>query len=403
MTSPNTPVESSTGNGGSGANPEALWWHHPDVIEGIVPATDADLASSAWAGDKSAFSNLVVRHRPTAPGLAQRMLFDADLASDAVQEATVIALVSLDRLRSPERFGAWLCGITLNVARRWLRERQPSRPFRPGTDDTGSLEAGPDEAAEAAEMARRVRVAVSALAQGQRQAVLLFYWQGLTHAEVAAELDISVGAVKARLHQARAALQPRLAEPTDPQEVPSVPAKLQSPQRVEMSVAEVRRDGGDDPTRRAHVVLLEERDGGRRLPIWAGPGEATALAMTLEAEEMPRPMTYQLAFNLLTAADSQITEVRVTRLADGTFYALVRTDTNGKATEVDARPSDGLNLALVAGAPIRVDASLLDDPAAVGHTEWQEYPTGAGDLVAGVRRRQAEIEAKRVQKREDDR
>ena len=59
--------------------------------------------------------------------------------------------------------------------------------------------------AEIADLARRVRDAVTALPSGQRDAVLLFYLQGLSHREVAAEPGISAGAVKARLHQARAA------------------------------------------------------------------------------------------------------------------------------------------------------------------------------------------------------
>jgi DNA-directed RNA polymerase specialized sigma24 family protein len=74
------------------------------------------------------------------------MLHDPDLAGDAVQEAVVVALVSLPRLRSPERFGSWLCGITLNVARRWLREVRALR----ATSDLAPADDGPrpDEAAK---------------------------------------------------------------------------------------------------------------------------------------------------------------------------------------------------------------------------------------------------------------
>jgi RNA polymerase sigma-70 factor (ECF subfamily) len=81
---------------------------------------------------------------------------------------------------------------------------------RGGRAERGPLAAGPDpaEAAEAADTAARVREAIGSLADGQRHAVHLFYLQGLSHREVAEELGISVGAVKARLHQARAALAP---------------------------------------------------------------------------------------------------------------------------------------------------------------------------------------------------
>ena len=73
--------------------------------------TDADLVVAARDGDKAALGEVVGRHRPTALALAGRLLSDHDLAWDVVQEATMVALVSLDRLRSADRFGAWLCGI----------------------------------------------------------------------------------------------------------------------------------------------------------------------------------------------------------------------------------------------------------------------------------------------------
>jgi RNA polymerase sigma factor (sigma-70 family) len=332
-------------------------------------------------GDKEAFAELVTRHRTAALILARRMLGRSALASDAVQEATVVAMVSLDRLRTPERFGAWLCGITLNVARRWIREL---RQLPPPIPDPNAAPRGPEELAEEAEMNRRVEAAVGALAEGQRTAVLLFYWQGLSHAEVASELDISVGAVKARLHQARSTLRPKLAAVIEPEEG----APMSSPppaQWVDASIAEVRRATGDDPVGRVHVVLVEATETNRRLPIYIGAAEAIALAVNLEAEEMPRPMTYQFAASLLGATGAKVIEVRITRLVEGTFYAVVLVDGPAGPSEIDARPSDGLNLAVVSGAPIRVDQDLFDDPAAVQRTEWQDFPTGTSDIAAEAR------------------
>jgi RNA polymerase sigma-70 factor (ECF subfamily) len=343
---------------------------------------DADLVAAACTGDKGAFVELLTRHRTAAVALAGRMV-GAEVASDAVQEATVLAMVSLERLRTPDRFGAWLCGITLNVARRWIRE---VRRLPPCVPDCGGAPTGPEELAEEHEMNRRVQAAVSTLAEGQRQAVLLFYWQGLSHAEVAAELDISIGAVKARLHQARNALRPRLAAVIETEEV-AVMSVAPSPQWVDASIAGVRRAASEDPIRRVHVVLVEAGDTNQSLPIYVGAAEAIALAVNLEAVEMPRPMTYQFAANLLTATGTNVTDVRITRLVEDTFYAVVIVDGPGGPREVDARPSDGLNLAVVTGAPIRVDRSLLEDQAAIGRTEWQDYPTSTSAIVAEARER----------------
>ena len=58
---------------------------------------------------------------------------------------------------------------------------------------------------------------------------------------------------------------------------------------------------------------------------------------------------------------------------------------------VDARPSDAVNLALVAGIPILVHAGLLADPAATGRTDWRTYPTVARDLVGEIEQRMREV------------
>jgi len=348
---------------------------------------DADLVTAALAGDKGAFAVLISRHRPAVLALVRSFLQRRDLADDAVQEASVVALVGLDRLRSPERFGAWYASIALNISRRWLREIPAGLV---PSEDWPDPELGPAEQAEAAELARRVNRAIQTLAPGQREAVLAFYWQGLTHAEAAIELGIKPNAVKARLHQARAALAPQLAPYLRPEREVHSMVSAPEPVWVEMNVTEVRRSDGDDPTRRTHAVVLAEREGARRLPIFIGPAEAVALACTLESLEMPRPMTYQLTANLVKASGSRLSDVRITRLAESTFYAIVTVDGTAGRAEVDSRPSDALNLALVCGVPIRVDAALLDNTEATRHTRWQQFPTSAPELATEVRERHAE-------------
>ena len=85
--------------------------------------TDAALVVAARGGDKGAFATLVVRHQGMLLALCRRTLGGMGLADDAAQEAVLHGILSLDRLRRPERFGPWLAGIGLNICRRWLRER----------------------------------------------------------------------------------------------------------------------------------------------------------------------------------------------------------------------------------------------------------------------------------------
>lgn len=311
-------------------------------------------------------AELLRRHGDTAAALATRVLGSSDLARDAVQEATLAVMTDLGRLRSPDRFGAWFCGITLNVARRWLRQLGPEvaglRPDLPDADP------GPAEAAEAADTAARVRDAIGSLADGQRDAVRLFYLQGLSHREVAGELGISVGAVKARLHQARAALAPKLSplRTATKEDTLTQGTEAGTWDWAEVRVAEIQQTQEEDPRLRKYVMILAERGGDRTLPIWIGSAEATVLALALESVETPRPFPYKLAVGLVEAAGSRVSEVRITRLNDSVFYASVVVPGPDGPREVDARPSDAVNLAVVCGAPILLSSELFE----ARHPAW---------------------------------
>lgn len=352
--------------------------------------SDPQLVAAAQSGDKTAFGDLVVRHRPLVVSVCVRFLGDRDLATEVVQEAVVVALIELPRLSDPERFGSWLCGIALNLARQRLRHRrrlaevplEGAIPIASRLDRDGD----PAELAVQAATRERVRLAIAGLASGQREAVLLFYLRGLTHREVAAELDISINAVKARLHQARTALEPRLSEEVE-RPVRREPAMtVTSDAYLDMRVREVRRSPDGDGLDRRHVIVLEERDGDRYLPIWVGPAEATALAMDLENVTMPRPLTYRFTADLRAATGARIHEIRITRLHEGTFYAVVVVDTGTEHHEVDARPSDAINLAVNTNAPIRVDPALPDEAAAQAERRgWRNYEVASAAIAAETR------------------
>lgn len=126
---------------------------------------------------------------------------------------------------------------------------------------------------------------------------------------------------------------------------------------VTITGVEVRQDDGPNRQER-FFILLESADGdSRRLRIGVGDAEATALAFGLQGHEFPRPMTYQLMASLVAAAGSAVRSVRVTHRADEIFYAQVMLR---GGTLVDARPSDAINLAAIAGAPVFVAQELLE-------------------------------------------
>jgi len=367
----------------------------------VATPPDAELVDAARSGLKEPMAELLRRHWGTAVLLAERVLGSPDLARDAVQEAAIAAMTDVERLRSPERFGAWFCGIALNVSRKWLRQlrAEVSGPH----PDLPSADPDPAEAAETADTAARVRHAIAALADGQQEAVRLFYLQGLSHREVAEELGISVGAVKARLHQARAALAPKLAQFTATQfTITTEPEAMtmtatDAVEWTEVTVVGIRRSEDEDHSKREHVMILTERDGDRMLPIWIGPAEATALALTLQAVEVPRPFPYKLAAGLVEAAGSRVIEVRITQLLESVFYAIVVVQGPDGPREVDARPSDAVNLAAVTGVPIRVNEGLFAAAAPDPETEARRvsFPSATADIATETQQRLAEQTAKR--------
>jgi bifunctional DNase/RNase len=157
---------------------------------------------------------------------------------------------------------------------------------------------------------------------------------------------------------------------------------------VETTIAGVRALD-DESGQRSHVVVLAD-DRGRELAIWIGPFEAIMLAIGLQGGEMSRPFTYELAAGLVTAA-ARIVEVRITALLDGIFFGAVTVEGADGRNDVDARPSDALNLAIATGAPILVaDQVLVDSSGTAGRTEWRDYPLTASDIVDDMRRRRDE-------------
>ena len=154
---------------------------------------------------------------------------------------------------------------------------------------------------------------------------------------------------------------------------------------AEVRVAEVRRSQEEDPRARKHVMVLAEAGGDRTLPIWIGPAEATVLALALESVETPRPFPYKLAAGLVEAAGSRVSEVRITRLSDAIFYACVVVPGPGGPREVDARPSDAVNLAVVCGAPILLNTELFEIVYPAG--EPTALPTATAQIAAETRER----------------
>jgi uncharacterized protein len=106
------------------------------------------------------------------------------------------------------------------------------------------------------------------------------------------------------------------------------------------------------------IVLLREVTGDRYLPIWIGAVEATAIAFAQQGVVPPRPLTHDLMKDLIGATGNELSEVRITEMRDGVFYAVL---VLSSGAEVSARPSDSIALALRTGSKIVCSDDVLDE------------------------------------------
>lgn len=116
---------------------------------------------------------------------------------------------------------------------------------------------------------------------------------------------------------------------------------------------------GIDQVSKTPVVILQELDGERVLPIWIGPGEASAIAMEMAGMKFARPLTHDLAASLIRTLGGALTRVLITRVQDNTYYAELVIQRGGEVFSIDARPSDSIAIALRLRARLFTSDSLL--------------------------------------------
>ena len=379
---------------------------------------DEELVAASLGGDKRAFGVLMERHWARVVALAQRLLADRGEAEDIAQEAFLTAYLDLRRLQHPARFGGWVCGIALNLAR--MRRRQRGYLWTSLDDLAGGLvvpnepgwqadEPTVDQVLEAVELVHLLQTALALIPQAQRAVVLMHYVEGLSCQEIAALLGEAVVTVRVRLHRARERLRAEL-ERQSGSPLPmgeGLGVRVLAPTRLtsrrfsnlrEVGAVKNGRDrlleaapSADLPHRKGTPMLevtledvvvlvrtdtpegeplqlvnpmriarLREKGGHRVLPIWMGVFEGDSLALHLAGQSVPRPMTYTLLARLLDVAGATVERVAIAALREETYYATVYVTVGGTTHEVDARPSDALNLALRVGAPVYVAEAVID-------------------------------------------
>jgi bifunctional DNase/RNase len=136
---------------------------------------------------------------------------------------------------------------------------------------------------------------------------------------------------------------------------------------VEMSVAGIALDAAS----RSPIVLLRDPSGRRQVPIWIDQAQAQNIMAGLTGQTPPRPLSHDLMVSLLELGGLSLERVVINTIEESTFRAVMRlSNAAGESSELDARPSDAIALALRTGSGIWMleevvaDASIAVDAEA---------------------------------------
>ena len=190
------------------------------VAKAFAPESEhalADLIERAGRGDAGAFGEVYDATSRRVFGLAQKILQDRDAAEEAAAEAYVYMWRNAARYdRAKGDAIKWMLLVTRSRAIDLLRSRLRGRERESSIECADSLvdpAVGPDGIHHDAEQGGRMRAAVAALPQRQREVIEIAYFRGLSYSEVAADLGIPVGTVKTRVRAGLSALRGQLAGP----------------------------------------------------------------------------------------------------------------------------------------------------------------------------------------------
>jgi bifunctional DNase/RNase len=122
------------------------------------------------------------------------------------------------------------------------------------------------------------------------------------------------------------------------------------------------------------VVILEDKEQKRFLPIWIGFSEAQSIAMEMYHLKPPRPMTHDLFSSLVKELDAKVERIVITETQKNTYYARLFVTSRGKTNDIDCRPSDGIAIAIRARAPILAADAVMQNalPVPADTSEAQE-------------------------------
>ena len=119
-----------------------------------------------------------------------------------------------------------------------------------------------------------------------------------------------------------------------------------------------------DEKRQDQIIVLKEKNGERQLPIVIGFLEASSIKMKLSGVEPPRPMTHDLLGAVIQGLEAKLERLVIDKMVNNTFHAKLEFKTkDGQTKFIDARPSDGIAMAVRTSAAIFVEEDVIKKAA----------------------------------------
>ena len=176
-----------------------------------TPEGDEQLVAASLAGDADAFRKLVERHYQMVLKVAYRGLGSVPAAEDCAQDVFIKVHQKLRLYRADRPFIRWLHRVTANTVTDAIRRRRVDISFDTLVHEAPSQLADPAQAAALNEQRTAVRSALASLPGRLRDAIVLQVFHELSYQEIAGVLDIPIGTVMSRIHNAKRRLRRRLA------------------------------------------------------------------------------------------------------------------------------------------------------------------------------------------------
>ena len=142
---------------------------------------------------------------------------------------------------------------------------------------------------------------------------------------------------------------------------------------------------GFDPRNLSPLVLLRDHEEMNFLPIWIGIFESAAIAMELQNVKPPRPMTHDLMINFVQSLGGVLKRVLISDVKEGTFFAVVEVEKDGKTLKLDARPSDAIALAVRAHVPVFVSEMVMMQAKLVNAEKDEEETKKFKDFIQNMK------------------